>query len=30
VEEYRALKAFWGVTPHLETLLGEALVPLVG
>jgi hypothetical protein len=30
VEEYRALKAFWGVTPHLETLLGEALVPLLG
>ncbi len=25
VAEYRALKAYWGVTPHLETLLGEAL-----
>ncbi|MEQ8674907.1 MAG: SAM-dependent methyltransferase [Aggregatilineales bacterium] len=23
VEEYLALKAFWGVTPYLETLLGE-------
>jgi SAM-dependent methyltransferase len=25
IAEYRALKATWGVTPHLETLLGEAL-----
>ena len=25
VAEYRALKAYCGVTPHLETLLGEAL-----
>ena len=25
VAEYRALKAYWGVTPYLETLLGEAL-----
>ena len=25
VAEYRALKAYWVVTPHLETLLGEAL-----
>ena len=24
VEEYLALKAFWGVTPYLEILLGEA------
>ena len=23
VAEYRALKAYWGVTPHLETLLGD-------
>jgi len=23
IEEYNALKAFWGVTPHLETLLKE-------
>ncbi|MCZ7546828.1 MAG: hypothetical protein M5R40_26395 [Anaerolineae bacterium] len=22
--EYRDLKAFWGVTPYIETLLGEA------
>ncbi len=22
--EYRAMKTFWGVTPHLETLLGES------
>ena len=30
VEEYRQLKAFWGVTPYLETLLGERLTwPLV-
>lgn len=25
VAEYEALKAFWGVTPYLETLLGEQL-----
>lgn len=25
VEEYRALKAFWGVTPYLETLLPESV-----
>jgi SAM-dependent methyltransferase len=25
VAEYQALKAYWGVTPHLETLLGDAL-----
>ncbi|MBL8795596.1 MAG: SAM-dependent methyltransferase [Planctomycetia bacterium] len=24
VREYRALKEFWGVTPYLETVLGEA------
>ena len=23
IAEYRALKAYWGVTPHLETLLGD-------
>jgi SAM-dependent methyltransferase len=25
IAEYRALKAYWGVTPYLETLLGDAL-----
>jgi hypothetical protein len=27
VEEYRALRDFWGTTPHLETLLAERLRP---
>ncbi len=26
-QEYQRLKAFWNVTPHLETLLGDALAP---
>ncbi len=26
VKEYNDLKAFWGVTPYLETLLGEQLI----
>ncbi len=29
VDEYLALKAYWGVTPHLETLLGEELSPIL-
>ncbi|MCB9436394.1 MAG: SAM-dependent methyltransferase [Anaerolineales bacterium] len=29
VDEYLALKAFWGVTPYLETLLGERFLDLV-
>lgn len=23
IEEYQSLKAYWGVTPYLETLLGS-------
>lgn len=30
VEEYLALKAYWGVTPFLETLLGERFLRLLG
>ncbi|MBZ0276529.1 MAG: SAM-dependent methyltransferase, partial [Anaerolineae bacterium] len=30
VAEYRALKDFWGVTPYLETLLGESFQALMG
>lgn len=26
VEEYKAMKTFWGVTPYLENLLGEAFL----
>lgn len=29
VAEYRALKAYWGVTPYLETLLGDDLAPVL-
>lgn len=29
VDEYLALKAYWGVTPYLETLLGEELTPIL-
>ncbi len=28
VKEYNDLKAFWGVTPYLETLLGEQLITI--
>jgi hypothetical protein len=29
IEEYRALKSFWNVTPYLETLLGDAFTAIV-
>jgi SAM-dependent methyltransferase len=29
VDEYRALKAYWNVTPYLETLLGESFASLL-
>lgn len=29
VDEYLALKAYWGVSPYLETLLGEELTPIL-
>lgn len=29
VEEYRSMKAFWGVTPYLESLLAAELRPLL-
>lgn len=29
ISEYEALKAAWGVTPYLESLLGERLAPLL-
>ncbi len=29
VKEYNDLKAFWGVTPYLETLLGERLTTII-
>jgi hypothetical protein len=28
VQEYQELKAFWGVTPALEEMLGEGLLAL--
>lgn len=29
IAQYRALKDFWGVTPYLETLLGDALAAVI-
>ncbi len=29
VSEYLSLKAFWGVTPYLETLLADELKPIL-
>ena len=29
LQEYAAMKAYWQVTPHLETLLGETLQPVL-
>ena len=30
IAEYKAMKNYWGVTPYLETLLGEALTAVLG
>jgi hypothetical protein len=30
IQEYNQLKAFWGVTPYLETVLGSELTSMTG